>query len=129
MTVAAVAAVLLVVAWAPNASAQEEFDCEDFQFQEDAQAVLDQDPSDPHNLDSDDDGVACESLPSRGGGGGGGGDDDSGGAPVGGVDTGAGGTAPLPSDGTPWALVAGAGAAALMAGGVAVRRLRSGGAA
>ncbi|WP_181773064.1 excalibur calcium-binding domain-containing protein [Amycolatopsis pittospori] len=38
----------------------------DFKYQEDAQAVLDQDRSDPHNLDDDDDGVACETLPKRG---------------------------------------------------------------
>jgi hypothetical protein len=29
----------------------EDKDCRDFQFQEDAQAVLDQDRSDPHRLD------------------------------------------------------------------------------
>ena len=42
----------------------------DFQFQEDAQAVLDQDRSDPHRLDGlsedESDGIACESLPRRG---------------------------------------------------------------
>ncbi|MBB5854280.1 excalibur calcium-binding domain-containing protein [Amycolatopsis umgeniensis] len=38
----------------------------DFKYQEDAQAVLDQDRSDPHNLDDDDDGIACETLPKRG---------------------------------------------------------------
>lgn len=38
----------------------------DFKFQEDAQAVFDQDRSDPHNLDDDDDGIACETLPKRG---------------------------------------------------------------
>jgi Excalibur calcium-binding domain len=43
-----------------------DLDCNDFQFQEDAQAELESDPSDPHNLDNDNDGVACESLPSRG---------------------------------------------------------------
>lgn len=39
--------------------------CSDFQFQEDAQAVLNADPSDPNNLDGNDDGVACEDLPHR----------------------------------------------------------------
>lgn len=38
--------------------------CADFETQEEAQAVLDADPSDPHGLDADKDGVACESLPS-----------------------------------------------------------------
>jgi hypothetical protein len=43
---------------------QEDFDCVDFDFQEDAQAVLNQDRSDPFNLDPSGDGVACSSLPS-----------------------------------------------------------------
>lgn len=42
----------------------EDFDCVDFEFQEDAQVVLDQDRSDPFNLDPSGDGVACSSLPS-----------------------------------------------------------------
>jgi hypothetical protein len=41
----------------------EDFDCVDFEFQEDAQVVLDQDRSDPFNLDPSGDGVACSSLP------------------------------------------------------------------
>jgi hypothetical protein len=43
---------------------QEDFDCVDFEFQEEAQEVYDQDPSDPYNLDPSGDGVACSSLPS-----------------------------------------------------------------
>ena len=39
--------------------------CDDFQHQEDAQAELAKDVSDPHNLDGDKNGVACESLPHR----------------------------------------------------------------
>lgn len=42
----------------------EDFDCVDFEFQEEAQKVYDQDPSDPYNLDPSGDGVACSSLPS-----------------------------------------------------------------
>jgi len=42
----------------------EDFDCVDFEFQEEAQTVYDQDPSDPYNLDPSGDGVACSSLPS-----------------------------------------------------------------
>jgi endonuclease YncB( thermonuclease family) len=39
-------------------------DCSDFSTQEEAQKVLERDPSDPNRLDgSDQDGVACESLP------------------------------------------------------------------
>src|SRR5215208_3978079 len=51
------------------------YDCKDFTYQEEAQAVFDQNPSDPYGLDEDpgpDDGVACETLPHRPGGGGGG---------------------------------------------------------
>lgn len=39
-----------------------DYDCSHFDTHEQAQAVYDQDPSDPHRLDADDDGVACESL-------------------------------------------------------------------
>jgi hypothetical protein len=69
----------LALLMAGGAGAQEtadQFDCEDFQYQEDAQAVYDQDPSDPHGLDgpigeaSDGEaGVACEELPHRPGSG------------------------------------------------------------
>jgi hypothetical protein len=59
----------LVVAMAGTALAADR-DCSDFEFQEDAQAVLDADRSDPNRLDGGSDGpadgVACESLPSRG---------------------------------------------------------------
>lgn len=49
------------------AVAQDDLNCDDFEFQEDAQQVYDQDTSDPNGLDGDDqDGLACESLPSRG---------------------------------------------------------------
>jgi len=37
--------------------------CSDFEFQSEAQAVLDAFDGDPHRLDRDKDGVACESLP------------------------------------------------------------------
>jgi hypothetical protein len=60
-------------AFAPAAVAQDELNCEDFATQEEAQAELDADPSDPNGLDgNDNDGRACESLPSGGGTGGGG---------------------------------------------------------
>lgn len=42
------------------------FDCSDFLFRDIAQAILDADASDPHNLDPDNDGIACEDLPIRG---------------------------------------------------------------
>jgi len=47
------------------ASAQNTRNCSDFQFQEDAQAVLTANPADPNRLDADHDGVACEALPHR----------------------------------------------------------------
>jgi excalibur calcium-binding domain-containing protein len=41
-----------------------DLDCSDFSTQEEAQAEYDRDTSDPNYLDGDDDGIACESLPS-----------------------------------------------------------------
>jgi Excalibur calcium-binding domain len=54
----------------------EELDCANFVTQQEAQAELERDPSDPNNLDADADGVACETYPYGTGGGGadGGGD-------------------------------------------------------
>lgn len=44
-----------------------DLNCANFTYQEDAQAVYDQNTSDPNGLDGDDnDGLACESLPRRG---------------------------------------------------------------
>ncbi len=48
-----------------------DYNCSDFSTQEEAQAHLL--PGDPYGLDADNDGIACESLPSGGSGGGGGG--------------------------------------------------------
>ena len=71
--------------------------CSDYATQQEAQAALDANPSDPDGLDRDDDGIACESLP-----GGNGSDDDDASdddasdddaTPDGGVDAGSGGTA------------------------------------
>lgn len=59
----------LALAFAPAAMAQDEFDCSDFDTQEEAQAEYNSDPSDPSGLDEDDgadDGLACETLPSGG---------------------------------------------------------------
>lgn len=55
---------------APVATASD-YDCSDFATQEEAQEYLE--PGDPYRLDADNDGIACEDLPSGGGGGGGGG--------------------------------------------------------
>lgn len=48
----------------PDPKGGDELNCDDFTTQEEAQAVLDADPSDPNVLDGDGNGVACESLPS-----------------------------------------------------------------
>ena len=52
-------------------------DCEDFNRQDEAQQFFENHnpQQDPHGLDADNDGVACEDLPKGGGGGGGGGRD------------------------------------------------------
>jgi hypothetical protein len=61
------ATTLLGVA-APASPAQPDV-CAEFQFQEDAQAALDQDPGLAQRqplIDVDNDGIACEDLPRRG---------------------------------------------------------------
>ncbi|WP_245756943.1 thermonuclease family protein [Halogranum rubrum] len=47
----------------PPLPADGDYDCSHFDTQEQAQQVLDDSSGDPHRLDGDDDGVACESLP------------------------------------------------------------------
>ncbi|MEV6827749.1 excalibur calcium-binding domain-containing protein [Amycolatopsis sp. NPDC051102] len=42
-----------------------DLDCKNFQYQEEAQAVLDANPGDPNHLDRDKNGIACETLPHR----------------------------------------------------------------
>lgn len=44
------------------AGAAQDLDCADFGSQAEAQAELDRDPGDPHRLDDDNDGMACEAL-------------------------------------------------------------------
>ena len=106
----------------------DDLNCEDFDFQEDAQDFFDRqggrDGGDEDRLDEDpgpDDGDACEDLPSRDSGGGG----DSGTTPSGGVDSGAGGTAPIDEpawlDSLPVAVVGGL-VTVLLLGVRAVRR-------
>ncbi|MCH8849596.1 MAG: excalibur calcium-binding domain-containing protein, partial [Chloroflexi bacterium] len=82
-----------LVAMTQMASAQDIYNCDDFTYQEEAQDVLDADPSDPNGLDGDNDGVACQDLPHRpAGDGDGDGDGDMG-------DNGDGDGAALPSTG------------------------------
>ena len=47
----------------PPRPADGDYDCSHFDSQEQAQRVYDRDTGDPHRLDADDDGTACESLP------------------------------------------------------------------
>ncbi len=65
--------------FAPSLGAQNSGDlnCSDFDTPAEAQAVLVQDPSDPNNLDADDDGRACE-QPGEDGGDGDDGTEDNG---------------------------------------------------
>jgi hypothetical protein len=49
----------------PAALDTPDVDCADFEFQEDAQVLLDHIADDPYNLDPSGDGLACTSLPSR----------------------------------------------------------------
>jgi hypothetical protein len=70
MAVAAAAiSAALVAGMTGTAIAFEDLDCDAFTYQEEAQAVLDEDPTDPHRLDGGPDGpadgIACESLPPR----------------------------------------------------------------
>jgi hypothetical protein len=46
-----------------GSSTDSDLDCASFATHEEAQKVLEQDPSDPNYLDGDGDGVACEDLP------------------------------------------------------------------
>ena len=62
-TLALSAAALLVVTGgvtAAQAGPAADLNCDDFQLQQEAQDVLDADPSDPNGLDEDGDGLACE---------------------------------------------------------------------
>src|SRR5919112_6703734 len=47
----------------PAEAQADQYDCASFGSQESAQATLDSDPSDPNNLDSDSNGIACDDYP------------------------------------------------------------------
>jgi Excalibur calcium-binding domain len=49
----------------PPVPADGDYNCADFVTRAQAKIVLDRDPSDPHYLDGDGDGVPCEDLPAR----------------------------------------------------------------
>jgi hypothetical protein len=46
----------------PPAVVEDVFDCDDFNSRAEAQAKLNEDKTDPHNLDEDNDGKACENV-------------------------------------------------------------------
>jgi hypothetical protein len=52
----------LFVSMGGPALAADDLNCDDFSSQVQAQATFDADPSDPNNLDEDDDGQACEDF-------------------------------------------------------------------
>lgn len=56
---------LLIAIPGADAYSHYDYDCADFSTQEEAQAVYEEDYSDPNYLDGDDDGEACEALPSE----------------------------------------------------------------
>ena len=58
------AAGLVLAGGSPALAVEDDLNCSDFDTQEEAQAELDRDPSDPNGLDRDGDGRACDSLPS-----------------------------------------------------------------
>ncbi|WP_247706926.1 excalibur calcium-binding protein [Streptomyces liliiviolaceus] len=67
-TLACIAGAIVSIAPLAGTAHAQDLDCRNFTYQEDAQAVYDQDRSDPNRLDEDqgpDDGIACEVLPRR----------------------------------------------------------------
>jgi hypothetical protein len=59
-----IAAIGVVFSFPNIALGQADRDCRDFDTQEEAQRFYERSgPGDPHGLDRDNDGIACESLP------------------------------------------------------------------
>jgi Excalibur calcium-binding domain len=114
-----------VVLFAGSASAFD-LNCADFPSQAEAQAVYDANPSDPNNLDEDDDGQACEDHP-YGTTGTTGTTGQVATPPAGGVATGDGSTADSDTAVLPF-VVGGLGLAAAGSAAVAARRTARGGA-
>jgi hypothetical protein len=111
----------LLLSFSASVGAQN-LNCDDFATQEEAQAVYDADPSDPNGLDgNDNDGIACESLPSGGGTGTG--------TATGGTTAGqmpAVGSGPMPEAGVSMASILGAAALALMGASMLIRKTTAG---
>ena len=62
LLMAVLVALGLGIAVSSSADAQDTLTCEDFSSLAEAQAALDADPTDPNELDEDDDGIACENF-------------------------------------------------------------------
>lgn len=73
----AAATAIALFGQSPSRALAVDYDCSDFATQEEAQEYLL--PGDPYGLDADNDGIACEDLPSGGDGGGSGGGGNGGG--------------------------------------------------
>ncbi len=56
-------ALVVIMAFPVIAQDADRYDCDDFETQEGAQKVYDQDPSDPYMLDNDGDGIPCDNPP------------------------------------------------------------------
>lgn len=106
---------------AESAGAGDRLNCEDFDSQNEAQAELDSDPSDPNDLDRNDDGDACEDFNY--------GSSGDGADPAGGIETGFGGMVPSSgpdsSEQGSLPLMLGGGALALLSLGLGGLALRS----
>lgn len=63
LTLAAFLSVLFMFGTTQSVFAADDLNCSDFDTQPEAQAHLEDDPSDPDGLDRDGDGIACEHLP------------------------------------------------------------------
>jgi hypothetical protein len=62
LVLAALVMAALAVFAGPAAAQSGDLDCKDFNSQAEAQAKLEEDTSDPHRLDADNDGQACEAF-------------------------------------------------------------------
>jgi hypothetical protein len=64
LPVRVITSALLVGALVQPCLAQRDMDCSDFRTQREAQDFYERNgPGDPHRLDRDNDGIACETLP------------------------------------------------------------------
>lgn len=65
LTIIAILGIVALLLLAHVLFEKQDLNYSDFDYQEQAQAELEKDMTDPHNLSSDDDKIACEHLPSK----------------------------------------------------------------